>query len=64
MSLSAAIVFDPELALKRCLNKQELLGLEIVIRGVMDIQSGEHPRVIQQKLTTFLPPRFRNQAAK
>jgi chemotaxis protein MotA len=41
------------------LNKQELLSLEIIIRGIMDIQSGENPRVIQQKLSTFLPPKQR-----
>ncbi|GIW95084.1 MAG: flagellar motor protein MotP [Pirellulaceae bacterium] len=43
------------------LNKQELYGLEIIIRGIMDIQSGENPRVIQQKLNTFLPPKQRVQ---
>jgi len=63
-SLAANVFFLPFAEKLSFLNKQELLGLEIVIRGVMDIQSGEHPRVIQQKLTTFLPPRFRNQAAK
>ncbi|GAA4424755.1 MULTISPECIES: motility protein A [Bremerella] len=41
------------------LNKQELLGMEIVIRGIMSIQSGENPRVIEQKLRTFLPPSVR-----
>ncbi|MEW4562249.1 motility protein A [Bremerella sp. JC770] len=41
------------------LNKQELLGMEIVIRGIMAIQSGENPRVIEQKLRTFLPPSVR-----
>lgn len=41
------------------LNKQELLGMEIIIRGIMAIQSGENPRVIEQKLRTFLPPAVR-----
>lgn len=41
------------------LNKQEMLGMEIVIRGIMAIQSGENPRVIEQKLRTFLPPSVR-----
>lgn len=41
------------------LNKQELLGMEIIIRGIMAIQSGENPRVIEQKLRTFLPPSVR-----
>jgi chemotaxis protein MotA len=41
------------------LNKQELSVLEIIIRGVLAIQSGENPRVIEQKLNTFLPPKQR-----
>ncbi len=41
------------------INKQELNAMEIVIRGVMAIQSGENPRVIEQKLNTFLPPKQR-----
>ncbi len=40
-------------------NKVELNALEIVVRGVMAIQSGENPRVIEQKLYTFLPAKQR-----
>ncbi|PHR90653.1 MAG: motility protein A [Blastopirellula sp.] len=46
------------------INKQELLTMEIVIRGIMAIQSGENPRVVEQKLTTFLSPSQRNKAAE
>jgi len=41
------------------INKSELLVMEVVVRGIMAIQSGENPRVIQQKLTTFVPPKLR-----
>ncbi len=41
------------------LSKQEIMSCEIAIRGVMAIQSGESPRVIQQKLNTFLPRKQR-----
>lgn len=41
------------------INKQELLTMEIVIRGIMAIQAGENPRVIEQKLNTFIPPKLR-----
>ena len=40
-------------------SEQELLIKSIVIRGVMAIQSGDNPRVVEQKLMTFLPPRLR-----
>jgi chemotaxis protein MotA len=41
------------------LNKEELNAMEIIVRGIMGIQSGENPRVIEQKLSTFIPPRQR-----
>lgn len=41
------------------LNKQELFTKELIIRGILAIQSGENPRVIRQKLNTFLPPKTR-----
>ena len=40
-------------------NKQELLAMDIIVRGIMAIQAGENPRVIEQKLTTFVPPKLR-----
>lgn len=42
-------------------NRSELHGKEIVIKGVMALQSGENPRVIEQKLSTFLHPKQRKQ---
>lgn len=41
------------------INKQELLSMEIIVRGIMAIQAGENPRVIEQKLNTFVPPKQR-----
>jgi chemotaxis protein MotA len=41
------------------LSKQELLAMEIALRGILSIQSGDNPRVIQQKLSTFVPPKER-----
>src|SRR4030042_342940 len=40
-------------------SNEELLLKEIVIRGVMSIQSGDNPRVVEQKLKTFLSPSMR-----
>jgi chemotaxis protein MotA len=42
------------------LSKQELISREIVVRGIMAIQQGENPRVVEQKLSTFLPPQQRS----
>jgi len=40
-------------------SEDELLLKAIVIRGVMAIQSGDNPRVVEQKLKSFLPQRLR-----
>ena len=60
-AIAANVVFSPFAEKLGFLNKQELLSLEIVVRGIMAIQSGENPRVIEQKLNTFLPPKQRPQ---
>ena len=40
-------------------NSREILSMEIMVRGVIAIQAGENPRVVKQKLMTFIPPKFR-----
>ncbi len=42
---------------------EELLLKEIIIRGIMAIQSGDNPRIVEQKLKTFLPQRLRDATA-
>ena len=39
-----------------CLSQEEVVCKEIILRGVMAIQQGDNPRVVGQKLSTFLPP--------
>ncbi|HPO07085.1 MAG TPA: MotA/TolQ/ExbB proton channel family protein [bacterium] len=38
---------------------EEILLKEIAIEGVMSIQSGDNPRILEQKLLAFLPPSIR-----
>ena len=40
-------------------SSEEVLIKTIIIKGVMAIQSGDNPRVVEQKLMTFLPPSMR-----
>jgi chemotaxis protein MotA len=37
------------------LSRQERLAMEIMLRGVLAIQAGENPRIIEQRLGSFLP---------
>ena len=45
-------------------SKEELLLKMIIIRGVMAIQSGDNPRIVEQKLRTFLPVSKRDAVQK
>lgn len=45
-------------------SRDELILKEIIIRGVMAIQSGDNPRVVEQKLKSFLPHRLREAEEK
>ncbi len=38
---------------------QEGLIKNIILKGVMSIQSGDNPRIVQQKLNIYLPPKER-----
>lgn len=42
-------------------SNEEVLYKSIIIKGVMSIQSGDNPRIVEQKLITFLPPNLRNE---
>ncbi len=36
-------------------SKRELEVREVIVRGILSIQDGDNPRVLEQKLNTFLP---------
>ena len=38
------------------INSDEIMCMEITLKGVIAIQSGENPRIIKQKLLMYLPP--------
>ncbi|MCR9074739.1 MAG: MotA/TolQ/ExbB proton channel family protein, partial [bacterium] len=55
-----ANVFAGPLADKLYQNDQsEVLMKTVIIAGVMAIQSGDNPRVVESKLLTYLPPSSR-----
>jgi chemotaxis protein MotA len=53
--LAANFLFLPFAEKLGNLTRQELLAMEMIVRGVLAIQAGENPRVIQQRLNSFLP---------
>ncbi len=53
------IPFGTKLRIKA--NRQILL-MEMILEGILSIQAGENPRVIREKLMTFLPPELKQTA--
>ncbi len=41
---------------------EEVLAKTIIIKGILAIQSGDNPRVVEQKLRSYLPPSARTSA--
>ena len=44
-------------------NGEEMIVRELMVRGLSSIQSGDSPRVVEQKLKVLLPPRLRERLA-
>ena len=40
-------------------SKEEMMIKEMIIEGIMAIQSGDSPRIVEEKLKSFLPPAAR-----
>lgn len=59
-AVAANLVFLPIADKLRNRSKGEMMMKQIIIKGVMAIQSGDNPRIVEQKLKTFLPPSFRD----
>ena len=51
----ANMVFSPIAAKLKQLNDRELLEKTIILEGILSIQAGENPRIIEEKLLSFLP---------
>lgn len=64
-ALLANTVFGPMSDRLARRSGEEMLYKSIIVKGVMAIQSGDNPRIVEQKLRTFLPPsaRRKDQAA-
>ena len=61
---SANVIYIPIGAKLKVRSKQEAIAREIIIEGVLAIQSGESPRIIEDRLKSFLSPDVRNMKAE
>ena len=44
----------------KTITEKELLAKRMIIEGIMAIQSGDNPRIVEHKLSVFLSPKFRS----
>ena len=58
-AIAANVGFQPFAEKLGLLSKYELNAMELVVRGVLAIQSGESPRALEQRLLTYLHPKKR-----
>jgi len=56
---SANVVFLPMAARLKQLSDEELHARALIVEGILSIQAGDNPRVVQEKLITFVPPKQR-----
>lgn len=60
-ALMANLVFLPIEGKLKTRTGVEVLKREMIIEGILAIQSGDNPRIVRGKLTTFVAPKFRIQ---
>lgn len=58
-SLLANLFFIPMANKLKLKSREEILRKEIMVEGLLSIQAGENPRIIEEKLKAFLPPKSR-----
>ena len=58
-ALLANLLFSPIAGKLKTRSEQEVMIKEMVLTGLLAIQSGDTPRVVQDKMTAFLAPKNR-----
>ncbi len=60
-TLLANLIFNPMAGKLKTKSKQEVLAREMVMEGILSISKGENPRIIAEKLNSYLPPKSRQE---
>lgn len=55
----ANLIFTPLANKLKGRSAEEVMVKEMVVEGLLSIQAGENPRIIEEKLITFIPPKNR-----
>lgn len=60
-SLLANWISIPIASKLKAINATEIMTKEVICEGILSIQAGENPRVIEEKLKSFLAPKLRDE---
>ncbi len=58
-ALLANLVFNPMSGKLKARSREEMLAKEMMLEGILCISKGENPRIIEEKLNSYLPPKIR-----
>jgi chemotaxis protein MotA len=61
---SANVIYLPIAARLKQMSEEELHGRALIVEGILSIQAGDNPRVVKEKLITFVPPAEREDEAE
>ncbi|NTV51404.1 MAG: flagellar motor protein [Candidatus Firestonebacteria bacterium] len=61
---SANLLYLPIAAKLQRRGEEETLLRRIILEGILSIQAGDNPRILEEKLLAFLPPRLRLQVSE
>jgi chemotaxis protein MotA len=62
-AMLANLVFNPLGNKLKEKDKQEMVTREVIVEGILAVQAGENPRIVREKLESFLLPKLRGAEA-
>jgi len=63
-ALFANLICLPIAGKLRMRSEEEIFSRELIIEGILSIQSGDNPRIVEEKLKAFISPRLREKIEK
>ncbi len=57
--MMANLLFMPMAGKLRKRSQEEVMAREVVLNGILSIAKGDNPRILEQKLHSFVPPNQR-----
>ena len=63
-ALLAYFIFNPIAAKLGIRSQEEVMIRQVMVEGILSVQAGENPRIVEEKLKSFLPPARRDNVGR